>query len=166
MTFFYWFYCFTRSKQNDQPSSLRVQKKYKVHIYMVELIATACWGGQQVDVFKQGLDKWIKSVKMVVWLWLRGPEVPQNLWSLEAEEAFQQRDVCMCVIFMLPFPEGLLVASGGDNILEKMDPWIDPVPQRWCSFLSYAVLFSLKCFGVCDTCHLPLQMGSLRKKWW
>lgn len=66
--FFYWFYCFTRSKQSDQPSSLRVQKKYKVHIYVIELIATACQGGQQVDEFKRGSDKLIKSVKMVVWL--------------------------------------------------------------------------------------------------
>lgn len=50
-----------------------------------------------------------------------GPEVDKKL-SLEAEEAFQQKDVCICVILMLPFPEELLVASGGDNILEKMDP--------------------------------------------
>lgn len=165
ITFFYWFYCFTRSKQNDQPSSLRVQNKCKAHIYMVELIATACWGGQQVDEFKQGSDKLIKSVKMVVWLWLHGPEVAKNLRSLEAEEPFQQKDVYVSVIFMFPFPEELLVAGGGDNRLEKMDPWTDVVPQCLCSLLSYAILFSLKCLGVCDICHLPPQMGSLRKKW-
>lgn len=68
MTFFYWIYCFTRSEQNDHPSSLRVQKIYKMHIYVVELITTACWGGQQVVESKQRSDKLIKSVKMVVWL--------------------------------------------------------------------------------------------------
>lgn len=30
----------------------------------------------------------------------------------------------------------------------------------------YTILFSLKCFWVCVTCHLPLRMGSCWKKWW
>lgn len=55
-------------------------------------------------------------------LWLHGPEVARKLLSLGAEEAFQQKDVCMCVIFMLPCPEELLVDYGGDKILEKVDP--------------------------------------------
>lgn len=57
-------------------------------------------------------------------LWLHGHEVAKMFLSLEAEEAFQQKDVCMCVIFMLPFPEEspLLVDCGGHQILEKVDP--------------------------------------------
>lgn len=36
---------------------------------MVELIVwRPLWGGQQVDEFKQGSHKLIKSVEMVVWL--------------------------------------------------------------------------------------------------
>lgn len=54
VTFFYCFECSTRSNQNYQPPGLRVQKKCQMHIYMVELIVTACWGGQQVDEFEWG----------------------------------------------------------------------------------------------------------------
>lgn len=53
---------------------------------------------------------------------LHSPEVAKKLLSLEAEEAFQQKDVCMCVIFMLPCLEEMLVDYGGDKILEKVDP--------------------------------------------
>lgn len=48
-----------------------------------------------MDGFKWGLDKLITSVQMV--LRLRGHEVAKTL-SLEAEEALQQKDVCMCHI--------------------------------------------------------------------
>lgn len=54
-------------------------------------------------------------------LWLHSHEVAKML-SLEAEEAFQQKDVCMCVISMLPFPEEPFVDYGGHKILEKVDP--------------------------------------------
>lgn len=96
-------------------------------------------------------------------LWLHGPEVAKKLLSLEAEEAFQQKDECMCVILMLPFPEKLLVDYGGSRILHKVDPLIEPIISAYV--LPYTILFSLKCFWVCDTCHVPLRMGSCWKKW-
>lgn len=73
-----------------------------------------------MDGFKWGLDKLITSVKIV--FWVHGHEVAKKLLSLEAEEALQQKDVCICVTFVFPFPEELLVDYDGHKMLEKVDP--------------------------------------------
>lgn len=73
-----------------------------------------------MDEFKWGLDKLITSVKIV--FWLHGHEVAKKLLSLEAEEGLKQKDEYICVTFVLPFPEELLVDYGGHEILEKVDP--------------------------------------------
>lgn len=54
--------------------------------------------------------------------WLHGHEVAKKLLSLEAEEGLKQKDEYICVTFVLPFPEELLVDYGGHEILEKVDP--------------------------------------------